>query len=484
MTRYDDSRTDGLRIPPQSIDAEQAVIGGLMLAPRSLDLVADALQESDFYRRDHQLIWRAITWLAKRSKPFDAVTLSDWFESQGLGEHVAGGAYLFELASTTPSAANIVAHAEIVREKATRRRMIEIGTEIVNEAFDSHGRPSVELVGNAMTKVGGLLSSEPCDLESVVPVMQRVFDSLQDRYTRGGGIQGVATGISAEFDELLNGLNPGLYILAARPKMGKTTLAQNIAEHVAMNLGKGVAFFSMEMQAEALGERMLSSQGGISASALRSGRLSDDDWKRASDTIRKLRNAPIYISRPRNARVEHVIAQAKRQHARAKLGLIVIDYLQLMQTNGDNRAQGLAEVTRALVLLAHELGVPVLLLSQLNRDLERRPDKRPMPADLRDSGAIEQDADAVIFIYDDAVYNPASPYAGTAELIVALQRNGPSGTVRVLRRKDQFRFERLPEFWEPERPEPKPEGTGAPRTSGFGKRSKPAASPRDAAAGE
>lgn len=484
MSRFDDSRIEQLRIPPQSIEAEQAVIGGLMLWPNSIDLVADALSESDFYRRDHQLIWRAIMWLAKRSRPFDAVTLGEWFESQGLGEHVAGGAYLVELASTTPSAANIVAYAEIVRDKAVLRRIIELGSDAVNAAFNPSGRDSLEIIGDLQTKVGGLLSSEPCDLESVVPVMQRVFDSLQDRYTRGGGIQGITTGISDEFDELLNGLNPGLYILAARPKMGKTTLAQNIAEHVALKLGKAVAVFSMEMQAEAIGERMLSSQGDISASALRSGRLNDDDWMRASDTIRKLRNAPLYISRPRNARVEHIIAQAKRQNAKTKLGLIVIDYLQLMQISGDNRAQGLGEVTRSLVLLAHELGVAILLLSQLNRDLEKRVDKRPIPADLRDSGAIEQDADAVIFIYDDEVYHPGSPHAGTAELIVALQRNGPSGMVRVLRRRDRFRFEQLPEFWEPERKvEPIAGPSSAPRGSGFGKRKK-AASPRDAAAGE
>ena len=481
MNRFDDSHIEQLRIPPQSIEAEQAVIGGLMLAPKSLDLVADALEESDFYRCDHQLIWRAIKWLAKRSRPFDAVTLGEWFDSQGLGEYVAGGAYLVELASTTPSAANIAAYAEIVREKSTRRKLIEIGTGIVNEAFEPNGRPSVELVGNAQTQVGGLLSSEPCDLESVVPVMQRVFDSLQDRYQRGGSIQGLSTGISQDFDELLNGLGPGLYVLAARPKMGKTTLAQNIAEYIALKHGKAVAVFSMEMQAEALGERMLASQGDISASALRSGQLDDVDWANVSDTIRKLRNAPIFISRPRNARVEHIVAQAKRQHAKTPLGLIVVDYLQLIQTAGDNRAQGLGEVTRSLVLLAHELKVPVLLLSQLNRDLERRPDKRPIPADLRDSGAIEQDADAVIFIYDDEVYHPGSPYAGTAELIVALQRNGPSGMVRVLRRKDRFRFERLPEFWQPARPDPSDEP--APRPRGF-RKPKPSASPRDAAAGD
>jgi replicative DNA helicase len=484
MTRFGDSRVEQLRIPPQSIDAEQAVIGGLMLAPDAFDRIADRLNEEDFYRRDHQLIYRAIRELAEKSRPYDAVTLGEWFESQGLSEQVAGGAYLVELASTTPSAANIVAYAEIVREKAIRRRLIDIGTNIVNEAFEPSGRPSVELVGNASTQVGGLLSSEPCDLESVVPVMQRVFDILQDRYQRGGGIQGISTGISAEFDELINGLSPGLIILAARPKMGKTTLAQNVAEHVAVKLQKAVAVFSMEMQAEALVERMLSSQGDISASALRLGRLDDDDWARASDTIRGMRNAPLYISRPRNARVEHIIAQAKRQHAKTPLGLIVIDYLQLIQTSGDNRAQGLGEVTRSLVLLAHEIGVPVMLLSQLNRDLERRVDKRPIPADLRDSGAIEQDADIVIFIYDDEAYYPDSKHAGTAELIVALQRNGPSGMVRVLRRKDRFRFEQLPEFWEPQqRMESIPGPASAPRKLGHGRR-KNAASPRDAAAGE
>ena len=436
------------RVPPHSIEAEQSVLGGLLLKPSALDSIADRLSEEDFYRWDHKLIWRAIQWLAQRGREFDTVTLGDWFASQGLAEEVAGGAYLVELATTTPSAANITAYADIVREKGMRRRLIDTLSDQLDAAFAGDGREAVELIGEAQLKLGEMMSSQPCDLESTVPVMQRVFDSLTERFNRGGGIQGEPTGFE-DLDALINGLSPGLYVLAGRPKMGKTTLAQNIAEHVAVVRKKPVAIFSLEMQAEALGERMLASRGDIDAHRIMTGQLDDCDWSRVSSTMKELRSAPIFMSRPKNARVEHIVAQAKRQHAKTPLGLIVIDYLQLITVRGDNRAQGLGDVTRALVLLAHELRVPILLLSQLNRDLEKRPDKRPIPADLRDSGAIEQDADAVLFIYDDEVYNPQSIHAGTAEIIVALQRNGPPGMVRVLRRRDRFRFQTLPSDWLP-----------------------------------
>jgi replicative DNA helicase len=444
----DDHRVEHLRMPPQSIEAEQAVLGGLMLAPKAWDEVAELLSEDSFYRRDHRLIWRAISHLHERCRPFDAVTLAEWFESQGLGEHVARGAYLVELASTTPSAANIRAYAEIVADKARMRRLIEVGTDMVNAGFSPDGRSSIELIGAAQTQVSGLLADQPCDLEPVAPVMQRVFDRLTERFNRGGGIDGLTTGFG-EFDELLNGLKPGLYVLAARPKMGKTTLAQNIAEYVALHHRKPVAVFSLEMQAEAIGDRMLSSIGDVDANRIRRGELDDADWANVTAAMRKLRGAQIFVSRPKNARVEHVSAQARRQHARTPLGLIVLDYLQLMHAPGDNRSQAIGDVSRALTLLAHELSVPVLLLSQLNRELERRPDKRPIPSDLRDSGAIEQDADAVIFIYRDEWYEKASRYAGTAEIIVALQRNGPPGMVRLKYRPDRFRFENLPMDWEP-----------------------------------
>jgi replicative DNA helicase len=479
----DESRIDQLRMPPVSIEAEQAVLGGLLLcgtpdmANRVWDEVAELLAESSFYRRDHQLIWRAIDHLHEKRRPFDAVTLAAWFESQGLGEHVDRGAYLVELASTTPSAANIRAYAEIVADRARLRRLIDVGTAMVNDGFSPEGRGSLELIGAAQTQVAALLSDQPCDLEPVAPVMQRVFDLLTERFNRGGGIAGLTTGYG-ELDELINGLAPGLYVLAARPKQGKTTLAQNIVEYVALQHGKPVAVFSLEMQTEALGDRMLSSIGDVDASRIRRGDLDDADWANVTSAMRRLRGAQIFVSRPRNARAEHIIAQARRQHARTPLGLIVIDYLQLIHAPGDNKSQALGEVSRALAMMSHELRVPVLLLSQLNRELEKRTDKRPVPSDLRDSGAIEQDADAVIFIYRDEWYDPNSRHKGTAEIIVSLQRNGPPGMVRLRYRPDRFRFENLPADWEPE---PMPARDASPKRS-F--RRKGGSSGADAAAGD
>ena len=446
----EDGRMEQLRVPPHSIDAEQAVLGGLMLAPEAYDRVLGKVDTKDFYRRDHQLIHQAICELAEKSRPYDAVTLGEWFRAQGLIEQVAGGAYLVELASTTPSAANIVAYAEIVREKAIMRQLIEVGTGIINDGFQPEGRDSTDLIGEAQNRIGNLLSSQPCELEPIQPIMGRVFDSLQRRYESGeaGGITGKSTGL-ADFDELLNGLKAGLYILAARPKQGKTTLAQNIAEHFAIERKESVAIFSFEMSEEELGERMLSSVGDIDGDRVRRGNLDDIDWANVTAAVRKLRGADIHVSKPRNAKVAVVCAQARRQHAKKPLGLIVIDYLQLMDWDGENAAQGFGQITRRLKLLSEELNVPVILLSQLNRKLEERPNKRPMPADLRDSGAIEQDADAVIFIYRDEWYHPNSPDRGTAELIVALQRSGAPGMARVAYRPDRYRFSNLPIDWEP-----------------------------------
>lgn len=458
--------TSGLRIPPHSVDAEQAVLGGLLLVPSALDEIRDAVSEADFYRRDHQAIWRAIGAMAKRGRAIDVVTIEDQLAAQGDLDELEVG-YLVELARQTPSAANIRGYADIVREKAQLRRLIEVGTQLVNAGFDAGERSATELVGEAQSRIGGLLDSEPCELEPVAPVMQRVWDRLELRSrTESGGIHGLRTGID-DLDHLLGGLKAGgLYVLAARPKMGKTTLAQNIAEYCALTAKKAVAVFSFEMQPEELGDRMLASIGGVSASRIRSGELDDADWSNVNRAMQRLRGAPIFVSRPRNARVEHVVAQVRRQHARNPLGLVVIDYLQLMTVVGDNRAQGIGDITRALKLMAGELQVPVLLLSQLNRELEKRPDKRPIVSDLRDSGSIEQDADAVVFIYRDEVYDRASRYRGTAELIVAIQRNGPPGDVRVQYIPEQFRFSNLPEYWQPEA---LPPGDEKPRRSGFRK---------------
>lgn len=472
-----------LRLPPQSVEAEQAVLGGLMIVrPENLDdalaQVRDLLDDRSFYRHDHALIWRAILHVHGKHRPVDAVTLGEWFESQGLAEQVAGGAYLVELASGTPSAANIRAYAEIVAEKAKLRSLIEIGMKLVNDGFQPEGRNTLDLVGRAQTSLGTLLANEPCELEEMAPVLQSVFDDLTERTNAGGGITGLATGFP-DYDALINGLTPGLHVLAARPKMGKTTLAQNIAEHFALAHKVPVAVFSLEMQSEAVGRRMLSSVGDVDADRIRRGELDDADWANLSTAMRKLRAAPLLISRPRNARVEHIVAQIRRAHSRKPLGLVVIDYLQLIAISGDNRASGLAEVTRTLALLAGELKIPVLLLSQLNRDLEKRDNKRPAPSDLRDSGAIEQDADSVTFIYRDDYYHRDSRDKGTAEIIVALQRNGAAGECRLSFRPDRNRFENLPFDWKPEAAPEK-----ATKSSGMRRRSKGGNAAAEAAAGD
>lgn len=471
---------EALRVPPQSVEAEQAVIGGLLLANEAFDRVADLLSEGDFYRRDHRLIYRGIVELADKHKPFDAVTLGEWFEANGLKEQIGGPGYLVMLASTTPSAANIRAYAEIVREKSVLRQLIEAGTEIVNDGFQPEGRAPIDLVGNAVTKISGLLSSEPGELEGLRPVMKEMFQELQERYERGGGITGLSTGFD-ELDRVLNGLNGGrFYVIASRPKMGKSTLAMNIAEHVAVELGKGVAFFTLEMPRNELAGRLTCSVGRIPHARFRTGDLADEDWAGVNAAIKRLAGAPIVLSRPRNTRGQSIVAQARRRHAKSPLGLIVIDYMQLVDTEGaENRQLGLSEVSRIFKMLAIDLNVPVMALSQLNRGVEARTNKRPTPADLRDTGALEQDADVVAFLYRDEVYDRHSRDKGTCEVDIALQRDGPSETIRLKTRLDICRFENLDPDW---KPEPAPDGDRPTRRGGF-KKSK-AGDGRERAAGD
>ncbi|MFF2048072.1 replicative DNA helicase [Stenotrophomonas bentonitica] len=442
---------DPERHPLHSLDAEQSVLGGLMLRNRAWDEVSDLLTAQSFFRADHRLIWQAMAELQPTGVEFDAVTLGDWFQSRGKLDMVHGGAYLIELANNTPSAANIVGYASIVADKAKLRALADAAQEVIDAVFSPDGRSAVELVGEAQSRIGGLLDNEPCELESVAPVMDRVFHRLGERAQNGGGISGLTTG-DPDLDELLGGFQPGnMIVLAARPKMGKTTRAVNFGEHVALVLRKPVVIFTFEMQPEELGDRMLANRATIAGQKIRNGRLDNADWASASEATKDLRQAPIFVSRPRRARVEHVCAQIRRFKAKhPDLGLVVIDYLQLMYVHGDNRASGIGEITMALKLCASEIGVTILLLSQLNRDLEKRPDKRPMLADLRESGSIEQDADAVIFIYRDQIYDPNSRWEGTAELIVAAQRNGATGMVRELYQPEYFRFSPLPEYWEPQ----------------------------------
>ncbi|OHE80971.1 MAG: replicative DNA helicase [Lysobacterales bacterium GWF1_69_6] len=443
-----EARIDALRVPPQSVEAEQAVIGGLMLAPDSLDRVGDFLTEHDFYRRDHRLIYRAIRDLSEKNKPFDAVTLGEWFEANGLSEQIGGTGYLIELASSTPSAANIKAYAEIVREKAVLRQLIEAGTEIVNDGFQPEGRDSQEVLSAAEQRVFKIAEQGRrgrADFVSLRDAMKDAFQILQERYENQGNVTGLPTGFT-DLDEMTAGLQPSdLIILAARPAMGKTTLALNIAEYGAIKTKKAVAVYSMEMSSSQLAFRLISSIGRVNATRLRTGQLEDEDWSRVNMAIKMLSDVKVFIDDTPALSPDVLRSKARRIKREHDLGLIVIDYLQLMQVpgTGENRATEISEISRSLKALAKELNVPVIALSQLNRGLESRTDKRPVMADLRESGAIEQDADIIMFIYRDEYYHKDSPDKGLAEVIIGKQRSGPTGTIKLKFFGEYTRFDNL-----------------------------------------
>jgi len=438
--------TDPLRVPPHSIEAEQAVLGGLMLAPESWDRLADKLSDEDFYRRDHQLIYRAIGELSEKRMPCDAVTLGEWFEAQGIAELVGGSRYVLELANATPSAANITAYAEIVREKSVLRRLIEVGHEIAGEGFRPEGRSVSELIEAAEQRVFQIAEAGSRGRQgftSMRAAVKEAFQLLQERYENRQAVTGVPTGFK-DFDLKTAGLQPGdLIIVAARPSMGKTALALNMAEFAAIKTGKAVAVFSMEMASSQLALRLISSLGRIDAQRLRTGELADEEWPRVTSAITLLADAKIFIDDSPALSPMELRARARRLRREHELALVVVDYLQLMQVPGskENRATEISEISRSLKALAKELKVPVIALSQLNRSLETRTDKRPMMADLRESGAIEQDADVIVFIYRDEYYNPESADRGIAEIIIGKQRNGPTGTVKLAFRGQYTRFD-------------------------------------------
>ena len=490
MNRYDDSRIEQLRIPPQSIDAEQAVLGGIMLAHDGYAAVRGIVCAEDFYRRDHRLIFQAISELDEKKRPYDAVTLGEWFGSLGIGEEVDGGAYLIELASSTPSAANIVAYAHIVKDKATLRKAIDVGTAIVNAGFHPDGRSSDEVLALAQGLVGGLYQDTPDEMmpgfDAVEATVKRVKDRREIREISGSAIAGISCGIH-DLDEKINGLEGGgLYVIAGRPGMGKSTLAQNMAEHIAMKLKKPVDIFSYEMPEWQYTERMIIAESGLQSSLVRCGNLNDADWDQFRRAANRVSAAPWNIAMPKTRDARHIGNQARRLHAKKKRGAIIVDYLQLLKfaTKG-NRNDEIGEITGSLKQLAMDLDCPVIVLAQLNRELEKREDKRPVLGDLRDSGSIEQDADVVLFVYRDDYYNKNSKFSGTAEIIIGKQRSGESGDmVRVACDLPRYRFSQLPFDWEPPRSdEPIAGPTSTPHKLGQGRR-KPAASPRDAAAGE
>jgi len=442
-----DAAAEALRVPPHSIEAEQAVLGGLMLDNSAWDSVADRLAESDFYRPEHNLIFAAIHELADQGQPCDLVTVSETLDRQQQLAEAGDMAYLGALARDTPSAANISAYADIVRDRAVLRRLIEVGTEIATSGFQPEGRHVRELLDEAERRVFQISEQGRRTSQGFSPMkdlLTRAVDRIDLLYQQDSPITGVSSGLD-DLDEMTAGLQPGdLIIVAGRPSMGKTTLAMNMAEHAAISDRVGVAVFSMEMPGEQLAMRMMSSLGRIDQHRIRTGKLEDEDWPRLTSALSMLKDAPLYIDDSAALSPTEVRARARRlKREHEDLGLIIIDYLQLMQVPGsvENRTNEISEISRSLKALARELKVPVIALSQLNRSLEQRTNKRPINSDLRESGAIEQDADLIAFIYREEVYNPETPDKGIAEVIIGKQRNGPTGIVKLTFLGKYTRFE-------------------------------------------
>jgi replicative DNA helicase len=440
--------TAALRLPPHSMEAEQSLLGGLMLAHHAWDQVADVVSADDFYRNDHRLIFSAIDTLMERDQPPDAVTVSEHLERQGELATAGGLDYLAQLVQDTPSAANIRAYAQIVRERAMLRGLIEIGGNIAASAHDSEGRTVEELVDLAEQQVFDIADRGQRSGQGFKPlkeVVSQTVDRLDILSRSEGQITGIPTGFT-EMDEKTAGLQRGdLIVIAGRPSMGKTSLALNIAENAAIGHQIPTAIFSMEMSAEQLSFRMIGSIGRVSQTHLKTGNLTDDDWARVNSAVSMMSNAPIFIDDAPSLTPTEVRARARRLKRRHDLGLIIVDYLQLMQVAGtkENRATEISEISRSLKALAREVNVAVIALSQLNRSVEQRTDKRPVMSDLRDSGAIEQDADVIFFIYRDELYDRDTPRKGIADIIIGKQRNGPTGEFRLTFMGEFTKFENL-----------------------------------------
>lgn len=431
-----DTSSDLLKIPPHSIDAEQSVLGGLMLDNQAWDRVSDLVSSVDFYRADHRNIFTAISNLANNSKPIDVITVMEALKERKLLDEAGGEVYLFELAKNTPSAANIVAYANIVRERSVLRQLISSAGEIADSAFNPDGRDVLELLDNAERKIfeiaeQGGHTAGPSDIKSLLTKAVERIDLL---YHSDSAITGIPTCFT-DFDEMTSGLQKSdLIIVAGRPSMGKTSFAMNIAENAALKTKKPVLIFSMEMPGDALAMRMMSSLGRIDQHRLRTGKLDEADWPRVTSAVSMLSEIKMFIDDTPALSPSDLRSRARRvAREQGELGLIVVDYLQLMQVPGakENRTAEISEISRSLKSIARELNVPLIALSQLNRSLEQRSDRRPIMSDLRDSGAIEQDADVIVFIYRDEVYNEDSPDKGVAEIIIGKQRNGPIGKVKL-----------------------------------------------------
>jgi len=447
----DENQISSLKVPPHSIEAEQSILGGLLIDNKSIDRIAGQVSASDFYRNDHKIIFSHISKLIDNNQPADIVTVAESLEQNSELTKVGGVAYLGLIAENTPTASNISGYAKIVRERSIMRNLVDVGSDIVESAFSPQGKDAQQLLDESESKIFQIAdagTSEKLGFVDIKELLPKAAQRIDDLYQLDdpNGVTGVPSGYS-DLDQKTAGLQPGdLIIIAGRPSMGKTSLALNIAEHVGMEAGLPVAIFSMEMGAAQLTMRLLGSVGKLDQHKMRIGQLEDEDWPKLTNALGVLNEAPIFIDEGSALNSYEVRARARRLHRQqGKLGLIVIDYIQLMSSandqSGENRATEVSEISRSLKALAKELNVPVVALSQLNRSVESRPDKRPMMSDLRESGAIEQDADVIMFIYRDEVYNPETADKGLAEILLAKQRNGPTGMVKLTFMGQFTRFE-------------------------------------------
>jgi len=447
-----DSQIQALKVPPHSMEAEQSVLGGLLLENAAADRVADLIDAKDFYTEVHRVLYTAIMTLVSDNKPADVVTVGEALASLNKLDYVGGMSYLGSLVDNVPTAANIRRYAELVRERAILRNLAAAGGEIADSAYHPLGRSVRTILDDAEAKVFSIAehgARGQQGFQELRPLLTQVVERIEFLYNRDNpsDVTGVATGFT-DLDRMTSGFQEGdLVVIAGRPSMGKTALALNIGQHIALELKMPVAVFSMEMGASQLAMRLIGSVGHLDQQKVRTGRLTNDDWERLSAALGKLNDAPMHIDETPALNALDLRARARRLSRQygGQLGAIIVDYIQLMQATGEgeNRATEISEISRSLKALAKELKVPVMALSQLNRSLEQRPNKRPVMSDLRESGAIEQDADVILFIYRDEVYNPETQDKGVAEIIIGKQRNGPIGTVPLAWIGEYTRFENL-----------------------------------------
>ncbi|MEA3191912.1 MAG: replicative helicase, partial [Betaproteobacteria bacterium] len=446
-----DAQLVTLRVPPHSVEAEQSLLGALLLDNDAFDRCADVVSAEDFYRDDHRRIWRHLARLIEQNRPADVVTVAEAIDASEDKDKTGGAQYIASLAQNTPTSLHVRRYAELVRERAVQRRLARVATEIAEQALAPSGKEVGQLLDEAESKIFEIAETgarHVVGLVDIKPVLAKVFEKIDHLYHRDNpsDVTGVPTGYT-KLDEMTSGLQGGdLIIIAGRPSMGKTALALNFAQFIAVDNGLPVAIFSMEMSSTQLAQRMLGSIARVDQHKMRTGRLNDTEWSNLSDAMGKLHETPIYIDETGAMNSLEVRARARRlKRQYSKLGLIVIDYLQLMSASsqGENRATEISEISRSLKAMAKELDTPVVALSQLNRAVDQRPDRRPVMSDLRESGAIEQDADVIMFIYREVVYKPDLPeeQRGLAEVIIGKQRNGPIGTVKLTFLGQHTRFE-------------------------------------------